>query len=31
MITQKDNEFVEKLAGWAKLAGINLGRSTKQV
>ena len=24
MLTQKDNEFAERLAGWAHLVGINL-------
>ena len=26
MITQEDNDFVEKLCGWASLVGINLDR-----
>jgi hypothetical protein len=26
MNTQEDNEFVEKLCGWASLVGINLDR-----
>ena len=31
MSRQKDIEFVEKLSGWAQLAGINLGKNSKQV
>jgi hypothetical protein len=26
MSTQEDNDFVEKLCGWASLVGINLDR-----
>jgi len=26
MFTQEDNDFVEKLCGWASLVGINLDK-----
>ena len=31
MITQKENEFAEKISNWAQLIGINLDRDSEQV
>ena len=31
MLAQEDNEFIEKLAKWAELIGINLDRDLEQV
>lgn len=31
MITQEDNEFIEKLVKWAELIGVNLDRDLEQV
>ena len=31
MLAQKENEFIEKLAKWAELIGINLDRDLEQV
>lgn len=31
MFTQEDNEFIEKLAKWAELIGVNLDRDPEQV
>ena len=31
MYTQEDNDFIEKLAKWAELIGVNLDRDLEQV
>ena len=31
MLSQEDSEFIEKLAKWAELIGINLDRDLEQV
>ena len=31
MLPQEDNEFIEKLAKWAELIGVNLDRDLEQV
>ena len=31
MLSQEDNEFIEKLAKWAELIGVNLDRDLEQV
>jgi hypothetical protein len=31
MLTKEDSEFIEKLAKWAELIGINLDRDAEQV
>lgn len=31
MITQKDNEFLERLSQWAESIGINLDRDPEQI
>lgn len=31
MFTQEDTEFIEKLAKWAELIGVNLDRDFEQV
>ena len=31
MITQKDNEFAEKIANWAHLVGIDLDGDLKKI
>ena len=31
MLSQEDNEFIEKLVKWAELIGVNLDRDLEQV
>ena len=31
MLSQEDNEFIEKLAKWAELIGVSLDRDLEQV